>query len=345
MIRALLVLAAAAALVACSGEEASSAPSQSAASQSAGSSGSGASGAGGGQVAQLEPLTTADDALAAAEAFLTENAAKEGVVTTPSGLQYKILASGPADGMSPTPGQWVCVHYRGTFTNGEEFDSSYSRNQAASFPSDGVIQGWVEALSMMKPGDAWQLTLHPDLAYGSQGRPSIPPNSVLLFDVELIALLSGPPARGADCATDSRSELDRGLEFLAEHGAEDGVTTTETGLQYRVLSSGPADGATPTPGQWVCVHYRGTFVDGEEFDSSYSRNQATAFPSDGVIPGWVEALTMMKPGDSWQLAIPSDLAYGPAGIGPIPPDSVLLFDVELVKLLDAPWTSNGDCAA
>jgi FKBP-type peptidyl-prolyl cis-trans isomerase len=94
----------------------------------------------------------------------------------------------------------VCVHYRGTFLDGTEFDSSYSRNEATSFPSDGVIPGWVEALSLMKPGDAWRLAIHPDLAYGSRGIGPIPPNTALLFDVSLIRLLDGPPAPGVDCA-------------------------------------------------------------------------------------------------------------------------------------------------
>ena len=133
--------------------------------------------------------------------------------------------------------------------------------------------------------------------------------------------------------------------YLAWNGARRGWTTTESGLQYRRVGKAHPGAPQPTATDMVKVHYRGTFIDGQEFDSSYSRNQATAFPSDGVISGWVEALSMMRPGDNWRLAIPSDLAYGPSGFGPIPPDTVLLFDVELVKLLDAPWTSNGDCAA
>lgn len=145
------------------------------------------------------PPSPADN-LAAAEAYLAENGARAGVVTTPTGLQYEVLAAGPAEGVSPALGQWVCVHYRGTFIDGAEFDSSYSRNQAIAFPSNGVISGWVEALSMMKPGDAWRLAIHPNLAYGPMGRPSIPPNSALLFDVELLKLLDGEPPRGTDCA-------------------------------------------------------------------------------------------------------------------------------------------------
>ena len=148
----------------------------------------------------LAAVETSEDRRAAAEAYLADNGARDGVTTTPSGLQYEVLEAGPADGVSPAPGQWVCVHYRGTFIDGAEFDSSYSRNQAAAFPSNGVIAGWVEALSMMTPGDVWRLAIHPDLAYGPMGRASIPGNSALLFDVELISLLDGPPARGADCA-------------------------------------------------------------------------------------------------------------------------------------------------
>jgi len=145
---------------------------------------------------------TPEERLAQANDFMTANGAREGVTTTESGLEYEVLASGPADGTSPAPGAWVCVHYRGAFLDGSEFDSSYSRGQAAAFPSDRVIEGWVEALAMMKPGDAWRLYIHPDLGYGPQGRPGIPPNSTLLFDVSLIKVLDGPVEQGADCASD-----------------------------------------------------------------------------------------------------------------------------------------------
>ncbi|MCF6291948.1 MAG: FKBP-type peptidyl-prolyl cis-trans isomerase [Robiginitomaculum sp.] len=120
-----------------------------------------------------------------------QSASDKKPMTAESGLQYKVLASGPEDGISPTPGQIVCVHYRGTFTSGEEFDSSYSRNLPTAFPSNGVIAGWVEALAMMRPGDKWQLTIPPELAYGSTGTPggSIGPDETLMFDVELLKVL------------------------------------------------------------------------------------------------------------------------------------------------------------
>lgn len=146
------------------------------------------------------PLGSPEENLAAAEAFLAENGQRPGVVTTPSGLQYEVLQEGPAGAPSPTPGQYVCVHYRGALLDGSEFDSSYSRGQAAAFPSDGLIPGWVEALGTMKEGDAWRLFIHPDLAYGARGVGPIPPNSALVFDMQLIKLLDGPVPNNVDCS-------------------------------------------------------------------------------------------------------------------------------------------------
>jgi len=145
-------------------------------------------------------VSAAESNLVEALAYLAENGARDGVITTPSGLQYEVIRSGAADGQSPALGQYVCVHYRGEFLDGTEFDSSYSRGQAAAFPSDQLIRGWVEALQMMKPGDAWKLHIHPNIAYGAGGRGDIPPNAALVFDLELIALLEGPVRRGVDCA-------------------------------------------------------------------------------------------------------------------------------------------------
>ena len=106
-------------------------------------------------------------------------------VTTPSGLKYVVITSG--SGKSPGPTDKVTVHYRGTLTDGTEFDSSYKRGQPATFPVDRVIPGWTEAMQLMKEGDKWRLTIPPNLAYGERGAgAAIPPNSTLIFEVELI---------------------------------------------------------------------------------------------------------------------------------------------------------------
>lgn len=127
----------------------------------------------------------------AGDAFLAENQKKEGVVTLPSGLQYRILKAG--DGKKPTIDGTVVCHYRGTLVDGTEFDSSYKRNQPATFPVKGVIKGWTEALQLMPVGSKWQLFIPPDLAYGERGAgTAIGPNATLIFEVELISIQEKP---------------------------------------------------------------------------------------------------------------------------------------------------------
>jgi FKBP-type peptidyl-prolyl cis-trans isomerase FklB len=124
----------------------------------------------------------------AARDFLAKNAAAKGVVTTASGLQYRILEAGDANAASPGPTEKVVVQYRGKLLDGTEFDSSYARGVPATFQVNGVIKGWQEALVLMKPGAKWQLFIPPELAYDTNSRPPIPPGSLLLFDVELVSV-------------------------------------------------------------------------------------------------------------------------------------------------------------
>lgn len=122
-----------------------------------------------------------------------------------------------------------------------------------------------------------------------------------------------------------------GEAFLAEHAKQEGVVVTESGLQYKVLE--PGDGDSPGIADVATVHYRGTLIDGTQFDSSYDRGQPATFPVGGVIAGWTEALQLMKPGAKWQLVIPAALAYGERGAGQdIGPNATLLFDVELISV-------------
>lgn len=125
--------------------------------------------------------------LAKGKVFLEANKTKEGVKVLPSGLQYKVIKEGTGD--IPTANDKVKTHYRGTLIDGTEFDSSYKRNQPTEFAVKGVIKGWTEALQLMKTGAKWELYIPPDLAYGERGRPSIPPNSVLIFEIELLEIV------------------------------------------------------------------------------------------------------------------------------------------------------------
>ena len=121
------------------------------------------------------------------DAFLAANKTKDGVVTLPSGLQYKVLKEGT--GPKPAVTDSVVCNYRGTLIDGKEFDSSYKRGQPATFPVNGVIKGWTEALQLMPVGSKWQLFVPPDLAYGDRGAgPDIGPGSTLIFEVELLSI-------------------------------------------------------------------------------------------------------------------------------------------------------------
>lgn len=145
-------------------------------------------------------------------------------------------------------------------------------------------------------------------------------------------------ARQAELAAEAKEEaqenLKKGQDFQAEYAKKEGVTTTESGLMYRVIedvSSAEGD-ENPTAEDAVRVHYRGTFIDGKEFDSSYKRKKPIDFNLGGVIPGWTEGLQYMTPGDKYEFVIPSDLAYGENDRGSIPGNSTLIFDVELLAI-------------
>jgi len=125
-----------------------------------------------------------------------------------------------------------------------------------------------------------------------------------------------------------------GEAYLASNAEKDNVTVTDSGLQYEVILEGEAGAARPTPANQVTLHYRGTLIDGSEFDSSYARGQPATFRVTGVIPGFSEGLQLMSVGSHYLFVIPSDLAYGPQGSGPdIGPNATLIFEIELIEVL------------
>jgi FKBP-type peptidyl-prolyl cis-trans isomerase FklB len=154
------------------------------------------------------------------DAFLAANKNNPGVQILPDGLQYIVITNGT--GATPTPADTVTVNYRGTLIDGTEFDSSYKRGQPASFPVGGVIHGWTEALEKMSVGSKWKLFIPSELAYGERGRPGIPPNAVLIFEVELLSTKTPPPvatpAPAAPLTSDiikvpSKAEMDKGAKI------------------------------------------------------------------------------------------------------------------------------------
>ena len=142
---------------------------------------------------QAEAQKAGDANKQAGEKFLAENKTKDGVVTLPSGLQYKVIKQG--DGPKPTASDTVVTNYRGTLIDGKEFDSSYKRGQPATFPVGQVIKGWTEALQLMPVGSKWQLFIPANLAYGDKSPGGdIGPNSTLIFDIELLSIEQKKPA-------------------------------------------------------------------------------------------------------------------------------------------------------
>jgi FKBP-type peptidyl-prolyl cis-trans isomerase FklB len=160
-------------------------------------------------------------------------------------------------------------------------------------------------------------------------KPALKPDEVreVLMKLQQEMMAKGDVKNQAD----AEKNLKAGDAFLAENGKKEGVKTTTTGLQYKVLKSG--SGASPKKTDSVKVHYHGTLIDGKVFDSSVQRGEPVTFQVDGVIPGWVEALQLMKVGDKWQLFIPSKLAYAERSPDPtIGPNATLVFEVELLGI-------------
>ena len=129
----------------------------------------------------------------------------------------------------------------------------------------------------------------------------------------------------------AEKNIEAGLAYLEENGKKEGVVTTESGLQYEVLEEG--EGASPEATDMVKVHYRGTLLDGTEFDSSYKRGEPAEFPLNRVISGWTEGVQLMREGAKYRFHIPSELAYGARSTGAITPNSTLIFDVELLEVV------------
>ena len=230
-------------------------------------------------------------------------------ITTSTGLKYSDEVIGT--GQRPKTGEKVQVHYTGTLEDGTKFDSSHDRNRPFEFTlgTGRVIKGWDEGIATMHVGGKRKLIIPPELGYGERNAGSIPPNSTLIFDVELLDIMED---WSADFSLPGREEL------------------TESGLRMIIHKDG--NGNIPLPGQTVSVHYRGILENGRQFDSSVDRGQPIRFPlgQGRVIKGWDEALSLMSKGEKRTLIIPPNIGYGSKGKGKIPPNATLIFEVELI---------------
>ena len=263
---------------------------------------------------KLEELSTTKTSEKEAMTVETETAlTADSEITTESGLKCIIETVGT--GKAPKAGDMVKVHYTGTLEDGTKFDSSRDGGQPFEFTIGigQVIKGWDEGIGMMKEGGRRQLVIPANLGYGARGAgKAIPPNATLLFDVELIEVI--------ETFVDTDFSLP-GREILKESG-------------LRMIVHKEGEGESPKTGQTVDVHYTGMLETGKKFDSSHDRGRPFSFPlgQGRVIKGWDEALAEMKKGEKRTLIIPPELGYGSRGKGSIPPNSVLVFEVELVNI-------------
>jgi len=275
---------------------------------------------------ELLSVSDPETYLAESNAFLAENAKKDGVKVTDSGLQYEVVETDETSDRKPLPTDDVAVEYKGMLIDGTEFDSSQARGAPARFNVADVIPGWIEGLQLMTVGDTYKFYIPPELAYGEAGEPRgiIAPNEALVFEVTLLE------AKESEAAVN----LEAAKEFLAQNRVKADVKTTQSGLQYKVLETADETAPRPTPADRVKVHYRGTLLDGTEFDSSYARNFPAEFGVGQVISGWTEGLQLMREGEKFQFFIPPDLAYGERGTGEdIGPNAALIFEVELLEVI------------
>jgi len=231
--------------------------------------------------------------------------------TTTSGLSYKYLSFGK--GEKPQKNDRVYVHYTGKLEDGKVFDDSYKRNEPIAFilGKGMVIKGWDEGVALLKTGDKASFIIPPSLGYGSKDMGIIPPNSTLYFDVELVKFEAVTTPVAFDV---------KGKDTI----------TSKSGLKYINVLEGT--GLQPKKGNTVIVHYTGYFKDGSIFDSSVSRGEPFEFKlgMKQVIAGWDEGIALLKKGGKARLIIPPALGYGPEAMGPIPGNSTLIFDVELI---------------
>ena len=242
--------------------------------------------------------------------FSFQNSTEGGtLITTASGLQYEIIKMG--DGKKPNATDKVEVHYHGTLEDGTIFDSSVDRGQTISFPLNRVIKGWTEGLQLMPVGSKFKFIIPPELGYGSRDLGSIPSNSTLIFEVELFSI--------------EKPFVDTDFTLPAEEKVLD------SGLRY--LDHITGNGESVKSGQEAIVHYSGYLADGTKFDSSHDKGQPFSFPlgQGRVIKGWDEGVVGMKKGGKRTLIISPELGYGERGAGGvIPPNAMLMFEVELV---------------
>jgi peptidylprolyl isomerase len=237
-------------------------------------------------------------------------------ITTKSGLRYIITKKNPK-GVKPQKGNQIQAHYTGSLVNGKIFDSSRKRGQPLPFTigAGQVIAGWDEGFSYLREGEQAILIIPPSIGYGARDMGDIPPNSTLIFDVELVKVVQP-------------------MNYTKYSGAGKDTITTKSGLKYIVIDKGNTN-FKARKGQMAQLFYAGYFTNGKMFDGNFSSGQPFSIQVENppVIEGWKEMILLMNKGMKVRVIIPPHLAYGPNGYpNVIPPNSTLVFDMFLENL-------------
>ncbi|MEO1643104.1 MAG: FKBP-type peptidyl-prolyl cis-trans isomerase [Pseudomonadota bacterium] len=276
-----------------------------------------------------------------------------GMQATSSGLKWIELTQGDASRGTPGPDATVVVSYEGFLaSNGQLIDSSYERGEPGVFQVTDLLQGWGEAVQMMSPGDEWVIYLPWPIAYGADAvEDVIPAQSDIVYRVRLDGFLT-PEQLASEAATRAPAPQQAAPAAQAVSAGPDmeawgsvfpydpealGWNRLDSGVSYKRIERGNSTTRNALRSDEVLIHYEGRLAsDSTFFDSSWSRGEPTRFPVSGVIPGFSEVLTYMKPGDSLIVHIPSDQAYGANGSGEvIGPNADLMFQIQMIEIYPA----------
>jgi len=244
--------------------------------------------------------------------FLEENAQREDVTVTDSGLQYRVIKN--AEGVVPGDEAAIVINFIGTLVDGSEFNDSYEQSIPPNIVVQELLPGLREGVQLMNTGAIYEFVLPADLGYGNTPPQGIPPGATLIYELELIHDNSLDPI------------------FLEENAENEDVVVTESGLQYRIIEEG--SGAAPDSSSVVDVEYTGTFIFGITFDTSRETEGPAQFAVGDVIRGFSEGLQLMQEGGRYELFLPAELAYGDNPPRSIYPGATLIFDVELVSVVN-----------
>ena len=246
-----------------------------------------------------------------------------------SGLYIYVENEGSAE--KPTLDSYLTLSYEGRLLDGTVFDGTNGEAISFPFPVAGLIPGWQEGIPSFGKGGNGKLVIPPDLGYGERQAGLIPPNSILVFDIEIVDFSNEPPAPEIDMSVDYSPEIE---EYIAAEGLEGGEKT-ETGMYIFAEDYGSDE--KPDNNSYLTLNYEGYLLDGSSFDGTGGTPTTFSFPLGQTIYGWQEGIPYFGKGGKGKLIIPPYIGYGPdeAAGGKIPGNSVLVFDIEIID-----WTQD-----